>query len=140
MPIHGSTAFFSLDNGGGSVIDLTAKAREVDLTLDQAMHDITVFGMSSHAKTVGLKDGKFTVTFVSDNTIMDHLTGIYAAQTPGASTTFSFVIGPRGSTSGYEKFSGECIMPSLPVSAKVDDIETLQVTFEVTGAVTVGTF
>jgi len=140
MAIHGSSAYFNLDTAGGSPTDLTAYAREVDLTLENAMHDITVFGMSSHAKTTGLKDGKFTVTFVSSNTIMDHLTAIFAAQTPGGATTFTFVIGPRGSTSGYEKITGECLMPSMPISAKVDDIETLQVTFECTGAVSITTF
>lgn len=140
MPIHGSSCYFNLDTAGGSPTDLSAYARSVDLTLENAMHDTTTFGSTSHTKTTGLKDGKFTVEFVSNNTIMDHLTGIFGAQTPGGSTTFTFVIGPRGSTSGYEKFTGECLLPSLPISGKVDEIETITATFEATGATSITTF
>lgn len=140
MPIHGSSAAFSLDNSGGAPTDLSAKARDVNFTIDEAMHDTTTFGSSSHTKTTGLKDGKFTVMFVSDNTIMDHLTGLFTTQSPGSSTTWSFIFGPRGSTSGFEKFSGECILTSLPIPAVVDNIETITAQFEVTGAVTIGVY
>lgn len=140
MAIHGSSCDFSLDNSGGTPVNLSAKTREINFTLEQAMHDITVFGQTSHTKTVGLKDGKFTATFVSDNTIMDHLTGLFTTQTPGTSTTWSFIFGPRGSTSGFEKFSGEAILTSLPLPVTVDGIETITAQFEVTGAVTIGVY
>lgn len=140
MAVHGSNAFFSLDNSAGSVIDLTAKCREVNFTLDQAIHDITTFGQSSHVKTVGLKDGKFTVNFVSDSTVLTHLNALYAAQTPGTTTTWSFVVGPRGSTSGYEKYPGECLLQSLPVPITVDNVEMIQAAFEVSAGVTPTTF
>lgn len=137
---HGSSAFFSLDNAGGSVQDLTAHVKEVDLTLDNAMHDTTALGSTSRTKTTGLKDGKFGVTFFGNTTIMTQLNAMFAAQTPGTTTTWSFVIGPRGSTSGFEKASGECLLASLPYSVKVDDIEMIVAQFEVTGATTLGTF
>lgn len=140
MAIHGSSTYFSLDTSGGSPTDLSAYARSLNFTLDNAFHDTTTFGNSSHTKTTGLKDGKFTVEFVSSNTIMDHLTAIFGVQTPGGTTTFSFIVGPRGSTSGYEKFSGECLLSGVPINSKVDDIEIITVTFEVTGATTIGTF
>jgi hypothetical protein len=140
MAIHGSQAYFSLDTSGGTPTDLSAYVRGIDYSLDQAMHDTTTFGNSAHTKTVGLKDSKFSVTIVLNNTIMDHLTALYAAQTPGTTTTWSFIFGPRGSTGGFEKFSGECILISLPLPAQVDDIETTSVSFEVTGATTITTF
>jgi hypothetical protein len=140
MAVHGSTTHFALDNSGGSSQDLTAHARGVDFTLDQSMHDITTFGNSARVKTVGLKDGKFSVTFVSSTTILSHLNGLYTAQTPGTSTTWSFIIGPRGSTGGFEKYSGEAILTGIPVPTVVDDVEMITASFEVTGAVTIGTF
>ena len=140
MPIHGYTTDLSLDNSAGTPTNLSTYAREVNFQLDEAMHDTTTFGNTAHTKTTGLKDSKFTVTFVSNNTIMDHLTGLFTTQAPGSATTWSFFIGPRGSTSGFEKFSGECILTSLPIPTKVDDIEIITANFEVSGAVVIGTY
>lgn len=138
--VHGSAGFFSLDNSSGSVIDLTGFVRDVNFTLDTTMHDTTTFGQVAHTKTVGLKDGKFTVTFVSSATPLAQVVAMFAAQTPGTATTWSFVYGPRGSTSGFEKFPGECYISSLPIPAVVDNIEMLTVSFEVSGPVTPTTF
>ncbi len=138
--IHGSSAVFNLDNSSGTPTDLTSYTRDVNFQLDEAMHDTTVFGQTSHTKTTGLKDSKFTAMFVSSNTIMDHLTGLFTTQSPGSTTTWTFIFGPRGSTSGYEKFTGECIMTALPIPAVVDNIETITAQFEVTGAVSITTY
>lgn len=138
--VHGSSAFFSLDNAGGTPVDLSAHVKELDVTIDNAMHDTTGLGSTSRIKTTGLKDGKFSVTFFNNTTIMTQLNALMNAQSPGGTSTWSFVIGLRGSTSGYEKISGEALVPGLPYKASVDDIETVTVPFEVTGAATLGTF
>ncbi len=140
MAVHGASGFFSLDNSGGSVQDLTAHVKSIDFNLDQAIHDITTFGQSSHVKTVGLKDGKFSVTFLASSTIFAHLNALWNAQTPATSTTWSFVYGPRGNTAGYEKFPGEALLASYPISTTVDDIEVVTAQFEVSAGVTPTTF
>lgn len=141
MAIHGSNCYVNLDSTvSGSPTDVSSYAREVNLTLDNAMHDTTTFGSSSHTKTTGLKDGKFTVTFILTNTIMDILTAIFVAQTPGGTGTVSFVIGPRGSTTGQEKISGECLLSALPIPETVDNIVIVAAAFEVTGTTTIGVF
>jgi hypothetical protein len=140
MAIHGSTCYFNLDTSGGSPTDRSSDVQSLDFSLDQAIHDTTTFGNSAHTKTVGLKDSKFTVTFISSTTVLGYLNALYTAQTPGTTSTWSWIIGPRGSTGGYEKYSGEAVLASLPVPAVVDNIEVITAQFEGTGAVTIGTF
>lgn len=137
---HGSAGYFNLDTSGGTPTDLSAYTREVNFAPDIQMHDTSVFGVGSRTKTTGLKDAKFTVTFMNDPTLQSHLIAIYGAQTPGSGSTWTFIFGPQGSTGGFRKITGECILTGFPIDAKVDDIETIQVSFEVTGAVTFTTF
>lgn len=137
---HGSAGYFNLDTSGGSPTDLSAYTREVNFAPEIQMHDTSVFGVGSRTKTTGLKDAKFTVTFMNDPTLQSHLIACYQAQTPGSGTTFTFSYGPQGSTTGKRRITGECILTGFPIDAKVDDIETIQASFEVTGAVTFDTF
>jgi hypothetical protein len=138
--IHGTNCVVSLDNGSGTPVDVTAYTDDLTPEMSQAMHDITVFGMTALAKTPGLKDGKCSIQFIANNTIMDQLTGLYTAQTPGSSTTWTITIGPRGSTSGFEKFSAELLLVTLPLPIKVNDIERISAAFDVTGGWTIGTY
>lgn len=137
---HGSAGYFNLDTSGGNPTDLSTYTREVNFSPEIQMHDTSVFGVGSRTKTTGLKDGKFTVTFVNDPTLQSHLIACYGAQTPGSGTTFTFVWGPQGSTAGSRKITGECILTGFPIDGKVDDVETIQAAFEVTGATSFTTF
>lgn len=137
---HGSAGHFALDNAAGASQDLSAYTREVNFGPEIQMHDTSVFGVGSRSKTTGLKDAKFTAVFMNDPTLQSHLIGLYGAQTPGSGFTASFIYGPQGSTAGYRKITGECILTGFPINAQVDDIETISATFEVTGAVTFTTF
>lgn len=134
----GWSGFFSLDNAAGSPIDLTGYVTSVDLTLDKQVFDVTVFGnVGSRAKITGLKDGKFTVKFFNDPTLQTHLVGLWGM---ASGSTHTFVYGPQGSTSGFRRITGECIMPSLPISAQVDAVEEITASFETTGTVVLDTF
>lgn len=137
---HGSSAHFALDNAADASQNLSTHVKSIDFSLENAMHDTTGLGSTSRTKTTGLKDGKFTVTFYANTTIMTHLNALMSAQSPGSTTTWGFIIGPRGSTAGYEKISGESFLAGLPYSITVDDIEMIVAPFEVTGAATLGTF
>lgn len=134
----GFSGFFSLDNSGGSPIDLSQYVTSVDLTLDKQVFDVTTFGSTgSRAKITGLKDGKFSVKFFNDPTLQSHLVGLWGM---AAGSTHTFVFGPQGSTSGFRRITGECIMPSLPIGAQVDQVEEITAQFETTGTVTLDIF
>ncbi len=137
---HGSAATFSLDNSSGTPVALTGYSPEVSLSPEIAIHMTTVFGATAQAKVVGLKDAKLTVSFRADPTLSLHLNNLYVAQTPGSATSWSFVYGPNGSTSGFKRVSGECYLVGFPIESKVDDIRNITAQFEVTGALTFDTF
>ena len=134
----GASGTFSLDNAAGSPIDLTAYTTEVDLTLDKQVFDVTVFGNNgSRAKVTGLKDGKFSAKFFNDPVLQTHLVGLWGV---ASGTTHTFTYGPQGSTAGSRRITGECIMPTFPLSAKVDAVEEITAAFECSGTVTIDTF
>jgi len=135
VPIHGSVGYFNLDNAAGSPIDLTDYVKEVNLTLDIQVHDVTTLGHTSRVKVVGLKDGKFTVTFINDSVIMTQLFALWTTQ-----ALRTWVVGPRGSTAGYQKITGEAWLTSLPINVQVDDVEMIQASFEVSDAASLTTF
>ena len=58
----------------------------------------------------------------------------------GQAATLSFEYGPEGSTAGDAKYTGECIMTSYEKSGAVGDVVTYSAEFQVTGAVTRGTW
>jgi hypothetical protein len=138
--IHGTSTVVSLDNSAGAPVDLTAQIEDISPEMMQTLHDITTFGASALARTPGLKDGKAAITFLSNQTVIDHLTGLYGAQTPGSSTTWTLTIGPRGSTSGFEKFSIEVLLSALPLPTKVSDVEKITAQFEGSGGWTIGVY
>lgn len=134
----GASGAFSLDNSAGSPIDLTAYVTEVNLTLDKQVFDVTVFGNNgSRAKVTGLKDGKFSVKFFNDPTLQTHLVGLWGVAT---GTTHTFTYGPQGSASGQRRITGECIMPTFPIGAKVDAVEEITAAFDCTGTITIDTY
>jgi hypothetical protein len=47
---------------------------------------------------------------------------------------------PEGSTSTYVKYTGECILTSYEKSGAIGDVVTYSAEFQVTGAVTRGTY
>ena len=60
-------------------------------------------------------------------------------QTLTAGTSISFVLGAEGDGSGDEIFSGSGIITGMSVSVPLDGVTTRSVTFQGTGALTIGT-
>jgi hypothetical protein len=139
--IHGTACVVSVDaTPGGSPVNVTSYVDDVNPEMSQAMHVITTFGMTALAKTPGLKDGKASIQFVSNDTILAQLIAIFNAQTPGLSARTSIVIGPDGSASGKPRFSAEAILTNFPLPVKVDDVEKIQTQWEVDGGWTLDTY
>ena len=135
MAVHGKDLNFTLDNSAGSVVDLSAYVMGSGVSLGRDIEALltTTAGDNSNTYIPGLKDGSFSVEFDFDNTLVDHLDGVYG------SASLSFVYGPSGSTSGYNKYTGECMMTSVPISSPIG-LNTISAEFQITGDVTATTY
>ena len=135
MAVHGKALNFTLDNSGGTPVDLSAyvMGSGVDFGRDIEALLTTTAGDNSNTYIPGLKDATFSVEFDYSDTLVDHLDGVYGT------ASLSFVYGPSGSTGGYNKYSGECMMTSVPITSPIG-LNTVSADFQVTGDVTAGTY
>ena len=135
MAVHGKDLNFTLDNSGGTPVDLSAyvMGSGVDFGRDIEALLTTTAGDNSNTYIPGLKDATFSVEFDYNDTLVDHLDSVYGT------ASLSFVYGPAGSTGGYNKYSGECMMTSVPITSPIG-LNTVSADFQVTGDVTAGTY
>jgi len=135
--VHGKSAVFKIDDSGGTLRDISAYLNDVSMPRDIETAETTTFGVAGSAKTyiVGLTDATISVSGLFDATADGYLAGIV-----GNSSTVSFEYGPEGSASGKIKYTGECIMTSYDVSASVGDSVQASADFQVTAAITRGTY
>lgn len=134
MPfVHGKTADFRIDNSGGSLTDISAYCDNVDFPLTADTAEVTTFGDSSKEYIAGLKDATISISGSWDATA----DGVLA---PIVGVAGSFQYGPAGTTGGNIKFTGECICTGYTVTAPVGDKVSFSAEFQVTGAVTRGTY
>ena len=135
MAVHGKDLNFTLDDSGGSVVDLSpyVMGSGVDFGRDIEALLTTTAGDNSNTYIPGLKDATFSVEFDYDDDLVDHLDGVYGT------ASLSFVYGPSGTTSGYNYYSGECMLTSVPISSPIG-LNTVSAEFQVTGDVTPGTY
>ena len=131
--VHGKSADFRIDNSGGSLTDISAYCDSVDFPLTADTAEGTTFGDSSKEYIAGLKDATISVSGSWDATA----DGVLAAIV-GVSGSFQY--GPAGTTGGNIKYTGEAICTSYTVNAPVGDKVTFSAEFQVTGAVTRGTY
>lgn len=134
---HGKSAVFKIDDSGGTLRDISAYINEASMPRSIETAETTTFGVSGGSKTyiTGLND-----TTISISGLFDSVSDGYLAGVLGQSATLSFEYGPLGSTGGMIKYSGECIMTSYEVSSSVGDVVSASAQFQVTGAVTRGTW
>ena len=130
---HGKSTDFAIDDTGGSSRNISDTLTDVSFpqTIDTA--ETTAFGSSNKSYIVGLKDTTISVSGLWDATIDGYLSGTEPASR-------SFIYGPAGSTGGNVKYTGEAIMTNYAVSNPVGDVVTFSADFQVTGAVTRGTY
>jgi len=130
---HGKSTDFAIDDTGGSSRNLSNTLTDVSFpqTVDTA--ETTAFGSSNKSYIVGLKDTTISVSGIWDATVDGYISGTEPASR-------SFIYGPAGSTGGNVKYTGEAIMTNYAVSNPVGDVVTFSADFQVTGAVTRGTY
>jgi hypothetical protein len=132
---HGKSTVFKVDNSGGTLTDISNTLTDVSFPQTIETAETTSFGSSAKTYIVGLSDSSLSVSGNFDATVDAHLAAI-----TGQAATVSFEYGPEGSTAGQVKYTGECIMTSYEKSGAVGDVVTYSAEFQVTGAVTRGTY
>lgn len=135
MATKGTSQTFSLDDSGGTPVDITSKLTGIQTSFDAALEDSTTLGDTWRERTVTLQDGSINLNLIWDATIDAHFHGIQ-----GLAATQTFTYGPAGSTSGLRRATGECRVANISKGAEVAGIVTKTVTLQTDGTVTFNTF
>ena len=114
--------------GGTGVGELTGFTLETtgDVVEDTALTDATksfVAGRTSFSGTLEMH--------------LDEADSVQTQLTAGSSITFKLL--PEGGSTGDRKFEGESVITGMSVSQPLDGIVARSVTFQGTGALTIGT-
>ncbi|MBT4072662.1 MAG: hypothetical protein HOE75_03150 [Chloroflexi bacterium] len=131
--VHGKSTNFSLDDTGGTIRDISDTLTSVDFPETISTGTTTAFGATSESYIVGIRDASISLSGLWDSTIDGYIIGTEPA-------TRTFIFGPAGNTSGYVKYTGECILTNYSVSSPVGDVVTFSLDLQCTGGVTRTTF
>jgi len=132
---HGKSTTFKIDDSGGTLRDISNTLTDVSFPRSIDTAESSSFGDSAKQYVVGLSDSTISISGNFDATTDGFLAGVV-----GVASTLSYEYGPEGSTAGFRKFTGECILTSYEVSGAIGDVVTYSAEFQVTGAVTLGTY
>jgi hypothetical protein len=132
---HGKATVFKVDNSGGTLTDISNVLTDVSFPQTVETAETSSFGSSAKTYVVGLSDATISASGNFDATVDAHLSGIL-----GQAASVSFEYGPEGLATGDSKYTGECILTSYEKSGAVGDVVTFSAEFQVTGAVTRGTY
>ena len=130
---HGKATNFSLADTGGTSRDISDVLVSVDFPEIVETAETTAFGATSKSYIVGLRDATISVSGIWDSTVDGYIIGTEPA-------TRTFIFGPAGSTGGFVKYTGECILTNYSVSSPVGDVVTFSLDLQCTGGVTRTTF
>lgn len=137
--VHGKGAAFKIDDSAGVLQTLTSYVDSIEINNTSDTAETTTMGAEAKTYLSGQTDGTISVSGKYDSTASTGpdvvLNGLL-----GKETTSTFEVGPEGGGSGKVKYSGECFMTSYVVSAPVADVVTFTADFQITGAITKGTF
>lgn len=133
--VHGKDSVFKIDNAAGSLTNISTYVKDCSLAQSIDTPETSTFGDNAKTFITGLSSGTFSISGLFDPTCNTVLAGIV-----GASASKSFEYGPAGSTAGSPKYTGEAIMTSYSVTGDVADAVGFSAEFQVTGAITLGTY
>lgn len=135
MPFtHGSKAVFKIGNASNTLTDISQYLTSVQYSPEVDTAEVTTLGATAKAYVAGLRDATISIEGIFEPAVDALLSGIIGLDAR------SFEYGPQGSTTGNVKYSGSCILTSYEVSTGLDGAGTFSAEFQVTGAVTRGTY
>jgi hypothetical protein len=132
---HGKSTVFKVDNSSGTLTSISDTLTDVSFPQSVDTAETSTFGSSAKSYVVGLTGSTVSVSGNFDATVDALLAGIL-----GQAASVSFEYGPEGSTNGFVKYTGECFLTSYEKSGAIGDVVTYSAEFQVTGAVTRGTY
>ena len=132
---HGKSTVFKVDNNAGSLTDISNTLTDVSFPQSVDTAETSAFGSSAKSYIVGLTDSTLSISGNFDATVDAHLAAIV-----GKADSVSFEYGPEGSTATYVKYTGEALLTSYEKSGAIGDVVTYSAEFQVTGAITRGTY
>jgi hypothetical protein len=136
----GKGAHVLIDGVAGSLVDVTAYADSMSFPQPVDTIETTTFGDTAKDFIPGLTDGgQFQISGPRDVALGTFVSGVKAAQAAGSSTsTVNF--SPGGSVAGQIKVSCETYISAYDISVGVGGRVEYSSTWQVTGAVTNGTW
>ena len=132
---HGKSTVFKVDNNAGSLTDISNTLTDVSFPQSVDTAETSAFGSSAKSYVVGLTDSTLSISGNFDATVDAHLAAVL-----GQAASLSFEYGPEGSTAGFVKYTGEALLTSYEKSGAIGDVVTYSAEFQVTGAITRGTY
>jgi hypothetical protein len=140
MAIHSKLTVVKLDTSGGVLTDISTYCREVQMPRELDLLNVTTFGATSKAFLSGFADGTVTMSGPWTRAQDQMFTAIFDAFRAGTLASVSFEYGPEGADTGDVKHSCELIMTSYEPGSDVEQEVEWSAEFQVTGAITSGTY
>lgn len=126
--VHGKDSYFKVAS-----TDLSAYLNSISVSRSADTAETTTFSSGTKTFIAGLKDATITLSGMFDATVYSTIAGWL-----GTSQTWEY--GPAGSGSGKVKVSGSGIVTAVEMASAVGEAVTANITMQVSGAVTDGTF
>ena len=126
--VHGKDSYFKVAS-----TDLSAYLNSISVSRSADTAETTTFSSGTKTYIAGLKDATITLSGMFDATVYSTIAGWL-----GTSQTWEY--GPAGSGSGKVKVSGSGIVTAVEMASSVGEAVTANITMQVSGAVTDGTF
>lgn len=126
--VHGKDSYFKVAS-----TDLSAYLNSISVSRSADTAETTTFSSGTKTFIAGLKDATITLSGMFDATVYSTIAGWL-----GTSQTWEY--GPAGNGNGKVKVSGSGIVTAVEMASAVGEAVTANITVQVSGAVTDGTF
>lgn len=137
---HGMVSYFAVEDSAGTTLrNLTTYITDIEFPFSQDVAETTTKGQTAKTYVQGHTDATISINGRWDNTATTGPDAVLSGLV-GDTGTVGFEFGPEGNTAGDIKYSGECILTSYQVSSPLSDVVGFSAEFQITGAVTKGTF
>jgi hypothetical protein len=135
----GRLGIFKIDNGAGTLTDISAYLFKVEAPFTVTLDDTTTFGATAETELPTIRNGdklKFTgyldpVPHVQLGTIYNNGGGL-----TGTNLSLSVEYGPMGSATGNPKFTFECFLNSYKTTVEVKQVPGFEGEVTVTAGAT----
>jgi len=128
---HGKKAVIQLDNGAGTLTDITSYLSKGSIERMRETAETTVFGLENKTYVAGLKDA----TFSGEGNFDPALDAILDAAL-GTDTTKTLQYDPQGSGTGNVRYSVETLVTKYSVDTDIGGKASCSFELQCTGVIT----